>query len=941
MKPVRVRAIFTLIVLFLTWQGIYSEPGNVNPQKKLKTLRVLVIGDSNTEIGNITMPLKALIDSTYGDYGTGYCTLNTNSMGRIPDGLSVQCDTNWKKSDMRDGWAPEPGPYYSPDGLCISSAVPGAAVTVWFDGDGIDLYYLQGPEGGSISVSIDDKPMGTVTHQPSTPGAAKANFNQLGRGRHVMVVRIVSGRVTLFGVDARKKNASDNQRFVMHKWGNGWASTEEYVNIEKNVFTTALQELNPDKVIVLLGTNDHGLDKRDPDAVKTNLKTILSRIKKALPDARVILVSTFTTDGNEAKVLLPEYVNTSFPEAAAETGSTYWDMNTWFGPYRPEKIQDGVHVNEEYGKIIASALLDQCTAQFVSNLRCYEYDDYVLTHQLTPTGPIPTAFDPDGVYPYVSYCETSNRPVPRKYHFIVLENDSIKVTVCPDLGGKITSMKHKKSGKEVLYVPEVIRHTRILPRFYFTAGGIEVSFPISHTPVQNEKVLYSIDRAANRIYLTCGERELRFGMQWSVEYSIGPGDNFCSERVRMHNPGSQAYPWMSWSNAAVPSAPDTRFDFPGGEVLSHSSFLDTIDWKSQGPKTESDIKEMTGWFWKTSDVNAFGVYTPSLGTGLYHVADRAIAPGIKLWSYGRGSDSTWSTLSTASGKPYVEIQGGPISDQSIKMDLKPGEYRWHAEYWIPADKQLDINSINVPDIKLRPIDSVPLFGWARNRDADIWIELLDSYKSNGKVPSAPEATSNCWPPSGMEDLDSSFQWAIKNSSGAEADLWRFYYGAWAAGRSDTTKAISILSPGRFGLSKALLARLYKLSGNCHDAELAFKSITEHWIQIHPQVVIERDRVLRCLGKQTLEEREYWLKQVDALTDEWLIERRVQLLIDQGKVSGAKELLLSTHFQKVHQSYTRTGLWFQICDILNEPRYPIPAQLGEDRLARFGAYREYE
>ena len=58
----------------------------------------------------------------------------------------------------------------------------------------------------------------------------------------------------------------------------------------------------------------------------------------------------------------------------------------------------------------------------------------------------------------------------------------VKVTICPDLGGKITSIIHKKSGKEVLYVPEVIRQTRILPRFYFTAGGIEVSFPnITHS----------------------------------------------------------------------------------------------------------------------------------------------------------------------------------------------------------------------------------------------------------------------------------------------------------------------------------------------------------------------------------------------------------------------------------------------------------------------------
>ena len=140
----------------------------------------------------------------------------------------------------------------------------------------------------------------------------------------------------------------------------------------------------------------------------------------------------------------------------------------------------------------------------------------------------------------------------------------------------------------------MIRYTRFLPRFYFVAGGIEVSFPISHFPTQNETVNYKIDRTKSGIYLTCGERELRFGMQWSVEYSLGAADNFLTQRVIFHNPGSLAYPWMSWSNAALPSAPDTKFNFPNGDVLSHSSIIDTIDWKKNGPKTQSDIKEMTG-----------------------------------------------------------------------------------------------------------------------------------------------------------------------------------------------------------------------------------------------------------------------------------------------------------------------------------------------------------
>src|ERR1700680_3649738 len=84
-----------------------------------------------------------------------------------------------------------------------------------------------------------------------------------------------------------------------------------------------------------------------------------------------------------------------------------------------------------------------CTGDNItSKVVCTEYDDYKLTHELTPFGPVPTAFDPNGVYPYTSYCETSNRPVLKKYHFVVLENELVKVTICPDLGGKVISMIH-------------------------------------------------------------------------------------------------------------------------------------------------------------------------------------------------------------------------------------------------------------------------------------------------------------------------------------------------------------------------------------------------------------------------------------------------------------------------------------------------------------------
>ena len=120
-------------------------------------------------------------------------------------------------------------------------------------------------------------------------------------------------------------------------------------------------------------------------------------------------------------------------------------------------------------------------------------------------------------------------------------------------------------------------------------------------------------------------------------------------------------------------------------------------------------------------------------------------------------------LSTPDQQPYVEIQGGPISDQSIKLELRPGEKKNHVEYWIPTDHPLDIYSLKVPALRLRPIDRIPLFDWARENESSIWIALADAYKNKSMLPAAPYPEDGQWAPSGMEDLDDAFRWAIQIS----------------------------------------------------------------------------------------------------------------------------------------------------------------------------------
>ena len=530
----------------------------------------------------------------------------------------------------------------------------------------------------------------------------------------------------------------------------------------------------------------------------------------------------------------------------------------------------------------------------------------------------------------------------KRYRMVSIENGQLRVKICPDLGGRVCSIFLKESAVETLFFPRVIRPVRILPRQSFTGGGIELSFPISHSPVQIAPVLYEVTRGSERIYVSCGERELRFGMNWTVEYSLGEGDGFLTQRTVFFNPDRDSHPWMSWSNAGVPARADTEFHFPNGPVLAHGRDVRIIDWQKEGPRRQEDVHRMTGFFWKRPDCSAFGVFTPSLSAGVYHVAEPVSVPGIKLWSDGIGRDEGWVSQYTLDGEQCLEIQGGPLVDQSLKDMLQPGQLRHHVEFWIPSATPRDIRKISLPHPSMRPVDEVPLFSWARDEEVIYWLNLIALQKSGDacKIPEAPDIDNNSWAISGMADLGAALSWAAVSTKGNERDRWLFQHGAWLAARGETDAALEVLVQSGDDRGRGLSGRLWLAHRlDAKSAAQCFRAIESEAVALHPQIVIERDKALAALGKETVEERGRWLKAVSALDDEWLVERRASWLIDSGDLQAAAHLLRNTKFQLVHQRYERTRLWRRVETDLGLEPVEYPSWLGEDDLAEFGAYRD--
>jgi hypothetical protein len=578
-------------------------------------------------------------------------------------------------------------------------------------------------------------------------------------------------------------------------------------------------------------------------------------------------------------------------------------------------------------------------------LTILEKEELLLYHAIQPAGPIPTICDPEGIYPYESFVETSERPGFIKVRMVILENEKMSVKVCPDLGGKVFSLMDKESGKEVLFDSRSVKPIRILPRMAFLSGGIEVSFPISHTPTQIEPIQYETKKVDGRIYLWCGEREVRNGMQWTLEFSLGEKDPFLTQRTCFYNPTNKSHSWMSWSNAALPVREDSELYFPDGNVLYHGREMKEFYWNNTMKKYIRDFDSMAGFFWKDVSENAFGVFTPSLETGLYHISDEKDAPGIKLWTYGIGKEEIWSYNTALHEESYVEIQAGPIKDQSIKDDLHPGDEKVYCEYWIPTTKALKLSELELPNPSLIQKEEIPKFDWTKREKVRSWITLLEAYtqKDISFIPAPPQLPFNEWPPSGMAELENAIGWAAANSVAEEKDVWQCHLGIWYAGNDQFDQALAVLSVVTSDFARLVEARIYlNVKNQPGECVKALSRIGDVLLALHPQVVIERDMALERLGKETTEERAGWLDQLGALKDEAVIERKCQLLFDQGNFQEAKELLEATPFSLVHQRYFRTNLWMKINEKLNiDLDKSFLESLGEDQLAKFGQYRVYD
>lgn len=324
-----------------------------------------------------------------------------------------------------------------------------------------------------------------------------------------------------------------------------------------------------------------------------------------------------------------------------------------------------------------------------------EVDMPMKTFMFSDPNPIP---DISRIYPYYYFHGYTDKPKTQNWKMVVLENDYIKVFVCPQIGGKIWGAIEKSTGKEFLYFNHVVKFRDVAMRGAWTSGGLEYNFgDIGHIPTCATPVdYYTKKNDDGSVSCVVGARDLPSGSKWNVEIIVHPHKAFFETKARWFNSTSTPCTYYHWMNAAAKASGNLEFIYPGNRRIGHGGELGS--WPNEGDRKINWYDNNDFGFYKSYHVinsftDFFGGYWHDDNFGFGHCSTYDDKPGKKLWIWGLSDQGMiWEDLLTEKDGQYIEYQAGKLFNQAANSStLTPFKHKEFAphdadimrEIWFP------------------------------------------------------------------------------------------------------------------------------------------------------------------------------------------------------------------------------------------------------------------
>jgi tetratricopeptide (TPR) repeat protein len=276
----------------------------------------------------------------------------------------------------------------------------------------------------------------------------------------------------------------------------------------------------------------------------------------------------------------------------------------------------------------------------------------------------------------------------RSFLAIVLENDVLRATFLPEVGGRLWSLVHKPSKRELLHVNPVFQPGNLAVRGAWISSGVEWNACVyGHTPYTCSPLFAAIVRAGDgRQILRLYEWDRTRGVPFQLDVSLPDGSPFLLIRVRLFNPHGQTVPMYWWSNIEVPEAPDVRVIAPASLAYTYEYWgkvfaVSIPEHEGLDVTYAQNIPFAGDYFFRLPDHERPWIAAlDGAGRGLIQTST-ARQKGRKLYVWGMNPGGRrWQEFLSVPGRACLEIQAGLARTQMECLPM-PADAQWD---WMEA-----------------------------------------------------------------------------------------------------------------------------------------------------------------------------------------------------------------------------------------------------------------
>jgi tetratricopeptide (TPR) repeat protein len=295
-----------------------------------------------------------------------------------------------------------------------------------------------------------------------------------------------------------------------------------------------------------------------------------------------------------------------------------------------------------------------------------EEERIIKTYPFSDPDPVPImARRNAGIYPYFRFDGFSREGRDQEWKVVRLENDFIKVYILPEAGGKIWGAVEKSTGRDFIYLNDVMKFRDVAMRGPWTSGGIEFNFGlIGHTPSTATPVDYALKKNDDgSVSCIVGGMDRPSRTEWRVEIRLPRDAAEFETRSFWYNPTPLTQSYYHWMNAAVHARSDLQFYYPGQYYIGHGG--DVHPWPVNEKGIDLSLYKNHN-FGGHESLHVLGSYSDFSGGywhdlqfGFGHWSAYEDMPGRKIWIWSQSrSGAIWEDLLTDHSGQYVEVQTG-------------------------------------------------------------------------------------------------------------------------------------------------------------------------------------------------------------------------------------------------------------------------------------------